>query len=244
MNIFRLLIQGKVLEWVNRYCVTHFLDPATLAMLGSAVLGAGSSYLSGKSASAQNAQNVAQSKYGQDLQRQTEIDKLLMGADLGRSGQGRAESALNRFMGDFNQSTTGTPEAVSRLQQLIRDQALPEQQRAMKLGNISRQQQGVRGIDSAVLAQQQSNALNKDLAMQAEGMALEQALRDRQARQQQAAKLAQGSFAGSIAGTTDYEPKEITVKDPAKQKKAPGVGSTIKKYAKKGYLGPWAKLLS
>lgn len=212
--------------------------------LGATAIGAGSKYLEGKQASAQNAQNVGLSKYGTQMQRLTDRDKLMMGADLGRSGQGRSEGALNRFMGDFNQATTGTPEAVSRLQQLIRDQALPEQQRAMSLGNISRQQQGVRGIDSSVLAQQQSNALNKDLAMQAEGMALEQALRDRQARQQQTAKLAQGSLAGSIAGTTDYKPKEITVEDPANQKEGGGIGATIKKAAKKGIFGVLPKLFS
>tara|TARA_R110002012_G_scaffold303138_1_gene504753 strand:+ start:516 stop:1106 length:591 start_codon:yes stop_codon:yes gene_type:complete len=191
--------------------------------LGAAAIGAGGSYLTGKATASGEKAKADASKYGSDLQSKTALnqlnldrdklrlnrDKLLMGADLGRSGQGRAEGSLNRFMGDFNQATTGTPEAVSRLQQLIRDQALPEQQRALAQGNISRQQQGVRGIDSAVLAQQQSNALNKDLAMQAEGMALEQALRDRQARQQQAAKLAQGSLAGSIAGTTNYKPAKI-----------------------------------
>ena len=179
------------------------------AVIGAGALGAAGNYLQGKATAKGEIAKADASRYGQDLQRQTQIDKLLMGADLGRSGQRRAESALNRFMGDFNEATTGTPQAVSRLQQLIREQALPEQQRAMKLGNISRQQQGIRGIDSAVLAQQQSNALNKDLAMQAEGMALEQALRDRQARQQQAAKLAQGSLAGSIAGTTNYKPEKI-----------------------------------
>lgn len=186
------------------------------AVLGAAAIGAGGNYLTGKATASGEKAKADASRYGADIQGKTALDqlrlnrdKLMMGADLGRSGQGRAESALNRFMGDFNQSTTGTPEAVSRLQQIIREQALPEQQRAMKLGNISRQQQGVRGIDSAVLAQQQSNALNKDLAMQAEGVALQQALQDRQARQAQAAKLAQGSLAGSIAGTTNYKPEKI-----------------------------------
>tara|TARA_R110000824_G_scaffold68935_3_gene177703 strand:+ start:524 stop:1072 length:549 start_codon:yes stop_codon:yes gene_type:complete len=178
-------------------------------VLGSAAIGAGGNYLTGKATASGEKAKASASRYGSDLKRQTEIDKLMMGADLGRSGQGRAEGSLNRFMGDFNQATTGTPESVSRLQQIIREQALPEQQRAMKLGNISRQQQGVRGIDSSVLAQQQSNALNKDLAMQAEGVALQQSLQDRQARQAQAAKLAQGSLAGSIAGTTSYNPTKF-----------------------------------
>lgn len=229
MNIFKLLIQGKVLDWIFGFCSLGILP--LIAALGPMAIKAGSDYLTGKQASEQNEQNVALSKYGTQLER----DKLMMGADLGRSGQGRAESALNRFMGDFNQSTTGTPQAVSRLQQLIREQALPEQQRAMKLGNISRQQQGIRGIDASVLAQQQSNALNKDLAMQAEGMALEQALRDRQARQQQAAKLAQGSLAGSIAGTTDYKIDVPELKSP---KKKPALKT--KDYVKKAAFGLFA----
>ena len=58
----------------------------------------------------------------------------------------------------------------------------------MQLGRIARQQQGVRGIDAAVLEQRQANTLNRQLAQQAENVALQQQLKDREARQQLAAQ--------------------------------------------------------
>ena len=119
-------------------------------------------------------------------------------AGLMRSMGQEASDQYQQAMGDFNASTTGTPQGVSRLQSLIREQALPEQQRAMKMGNVSRQQQGVRGIDSAVLGQQQSNALNKQLANRAESVALQQQLSDREARQKMAAQRAQQTLGKSL----------------------------------------------
>ena len=150
-----------------------------IGTVGAGALGAYGSKKAGQAQAAASKSASDVNKYATDLQRQTAIDQMMMGSELGRSGQQRADSALNRFMGDFNQATTGTPEAVTRLQQLIREQALPEQQRAMNLGNIQRQQQGVRGIDAAVLGQQQSNQMNQQLARQAEGIGLRQALQDR-----------------------------------------------------------------
>tara|TARA_R110000824_G_scaffold5678_3_gene26271 strand:- start:313 stop:909 length:597 start_codon:yes stop_codon:yes gene_type:complete len=190
-----------------------------IATIGAGALGAYGSKKAGQG-------QAAAGKYATDLQR----DQMMMGSEAGRSGQQRADSSLNRFMGDFNQSTTGTPEAVTRLQQLIREQALPEQQRAMNLGNIQRQQQGVRGIDAAVLGQQQSNQMNQQLARQAEGIGLRQALQDRQARQQQAANLAQRSLGGSIAGTSNYTP-------PATKQTASKPAMKTKDYLKKFTLG-------
>ena len=119
-------------------------------------------------------------------------------AGLMRAMGQEASDQYQQAMGDFDASSTGTPQAVSRLQSLIREQALPEQQRAMSMGNIARQQQGVRGIDSAVLAQQQSNALNKQLANRAESVALQQQLADREARQRMAAQRAQQTLGKSL----------------------------------------------
>ena len=105
-----------------------------------------------------------------------------------------AQRQYQNVMQDFEEATSGTPQAVSRLQQLIRERALPEQQKALAQGRIARQQQGVRGIDAAVLEQQQSNALQRQLAQQAEQVALEQQLRDREARQSLAAQKATQAF--------------------------------------------------
>ncbi len=77
---------------------------------------------------------------------------------------------------------------------------MPEQQRALSQGRLALQQQGVRGIDAALLQQKQANQLNKQLAMDAEKIALQQSLADRQARQQLAAQSALKSLPGIIRG--------------------------------------------
>ena len=151
-----------------------------------------------------NAANRAAERQDAQLERQFEMQRQLgqeafdREAGLMRAMGQEASDQYQQAMADFDTSTTGTPQAISRLQSLIREQALPEQQRAMKLGNISRQQQGVRGIDAAVLAQQQSNALNKQLANRAESVALQQQLADREARQRMAAQRAQQTLGKSL----------------------------------------------
>lgn len=89
---------------------------------------------------------------------------------------------------EFDAETTGTPAAVTRLQQLIRQQALPEQQRAAAQGRIALQQAGVRGPEAALMMQRQQNQMQTDLANRAEQVALQQALADRGVRQQFAAE--------------------------------------------------------
>tara|TARA_R110002051_G_scaffold235014_1_gene296485 strand:- start:222 stop:764 length:543 start_codon:yes stop_codon:yes gene_type:complete len=158
-----------------------------------------------------NAANKASEKADKQLERQYEMQQGLASQQAGfaqeafdreaglmRSMGQEASDQYQQAMGDFDTSTTGTPQAVSRLQQMIREQALPEQQRAMSQGNIARQQQGVRGIDSAVMAQQQSNALNKQLANRAESVALQQQLSDREARQKMASGRASQTLGKSL----------------------------------------------
>ena len=110
---------------------------------------------------------------------------------LGRSAEFDAETQtpfqLQRSK-EFDAETTGTPEAVTRLQQLIREQALPEQQRALAQGKIALQQAGVRGPEAALMQQRQQNRMQTDLANRAEQIALQQALSDRGTRQQFAAQ--------------------------------------------------------
>lgn len=113
---------------------------------------------------------------------------------IGQEAQSKYQQAMRQFGG----VTSGTPESVSRLQQLIRDRALPEQQRAMSQGRIARQQQGVRGIDAVVLEQQQANALQRQLAQDAENVALQQQLKDREMKQKLAADQATAAFVKSF----------------------------------------------
>ena len=129
-----------------------------------------------------------QAKKSREFQEQMAKDAFEREKDLLRATGQEAQRQYTQAMQDFDTATTGTPAAVSRLQSLIREQALPEQQRAMQLGRIARQQQGVRGIDAAVLEQRQANTLNRQLAQQAENVALQQQLKDREARQRLAAQ--------------------------------------------------------
>ena len=102
---------------------------------------------------------------------------------LGEIGQ-QAGVEYERGISDFQQATTGTPAAVTRLQELIRQQALPEQQRAAAQGRIALQQAGVRGPEAALMMQRQQNRMQTDLANRAEQVALQQALADRTAQQE------------------------------------------------------------
>lgn len=171
------------------------------AIVGSAAIGG----IGGAIGSRQNRKAAEAATEQARLGRKTRLDELRLNQDIGASGQQRGESSLNKFLGNFEQSTSGTPQQVTRLQSLIREQALPEQQRAMAQGKIARQQSGVRGIDASVLAQRQSNQLNKQLAMQAEQVGLQQALADRRAKQNLYSGLAGGSLGSSIQGTSNRE---------------------------------------
>lgn len=141
-----------------------------------------------------------QAKISRTFQEKMAKDAFERERDLLRSTGQEAQRQYTQAMQDFDTATTGTPEAISRLQSLIREQALPEQQRAMKLGKIARQQQGVRGIDAAVLEQRQANTLNRQLAQQAENVALQQQLKDREARQQLAAQRAANLQGRTLGG--------------------------------------------
>jgi|DEB0MinimDraft_6_1074348.scaffolds.fasta_scaffold88598_2 hypothetical protein len=88
---------------------------------------------------------------------------------------------------------TGTPEAITRLQGLIRERALPEQQQALSRTKLAQQQAGVRGLEAALMAQQQATRMGTDLARAAEEVALKQALSDRGLRQQEALRRQQSA---------------------------------------------------
>ncbi len=173
-----------------------------VGLIGSKIAGDASS----KAAARQAQSQKESSQYGVDQRRKTALDQLLAGLDVGRSGQSRASQQYGRSMADFRQDTTGTPTQISKLQELIRQQALPEQRRAMSQGRLALQQQGVRGPESALMQQMQANTMQESLANRAQQVALQQQLRDRERRAQLAAAQSAQALPGSIAGTTNYKP--------------------------------------
>ncbi len=113
------------------------------------------------------------------LQLQQQLAQL-SGQQLGQEeALQRAQQAQSMGESAFQQMTSGTPEAITRLQGLIRERALPEQQQALSRTKLAQQQAGVRGPEAALMAQQQATRMGTDLARAAEEVALKQALEDR-----------------------------------------------------------------
>lgn len=114
-----------------------------------------------------------------NLQLQQQLAQL-RGQELGQEeALQRAQQAQSAGESAFQQMTSGTPEAIARLQGLIRKRALPEQQEALSRTKLAQQQAGVRGTEAALMAQQQATKMGTDLARAAEEVALKQALEDR-----------------------------------------------------------------
>jgi hypothetical protein len=114
-----------------------------------------------------------------ELQLQQQLAQL-RGQQLGQEeALQRAQQAQSMGESAFQQMTSGTPEAITRLQGLIRERALPEQQQALSRTKLAQQQAGVRGPEAALMAQQQATRMGTDLARAAEEVALKQALEDR-----------------------------------------------------------------
>lgn len=137
----------------------------------------------------QKSREFAAEESEKQFERERELQK-----SIGQEAQSKYQQAMRQF----GSASRGTPQAVTRLQQLIRERALPEQQRAMAQGRIARQQQGIRGIDAAVLEQQQANELQRQLAQDAENVALQQQLADREMRQKLAGEQATQAFLKSL----------------------------------------------
>lgn len=235
-NFISSVVYGRFLEWFFRPMFNFFIDPVTAAQFAPAVLSLIGAGVQGRSASQAAKQQAAQSRYGSDLQRQSQVEDLELRRQmanrelaLGRSGQERAASQFQRSMSDFARDTTGTPTQISRLQNLIRQQALPEQRRAMAQGRLALEQQGVRGPESALLQQMQSNRLQESLANRAQQVALQQALADRQTRAKLAAEQSMQAFPGSMSGTvdTDIEEMQSTQIEPERTKKRPSTGENL-----------------
>lgn len=114
-----------------------------------------------------------------ELQLEQQLAQL-RGQQLGQEeALQRAQQAQSMGESAFQQMTSGTPEAITRLQGLIRERALPEQQQALSRTKLAQQQAGVRGVEAALMAQQQATRMGTDLARAAEEVALKQALEDR-----------------------------------------------------------------
>lgn len=153
------------------------------AIIGGALMGEGSKS-AGKS-------SKEASKYSADVQKQIADAQIaqklgeLQGAQIGQEeALQRGQDIYGKGSDQFRRNTTGTPEEIGRLQQLIRNRATKEQAQALSRGKLGLSQAGVRGPEAALMTQMQSNELAEALGGQVQELALKQQLADRDKRAQ------------------------------------------------------------
>jgi hypothetical protein len=165
------------------------------AAIGAATIGAGVSAYSAsqqqKAIKGQTAEQAALTR--EQLQQQKEFSErefakelaVLTGTELGQEeALARAQEREAAGIAGFLAATGGTPEEVTRLQQIIREQQLPEQQQALRRAKLAQTQAGVRGPEAALLQQMQASELAKTLGLEVEKLGLEEALRRQRSREQ------------------------------------------------------------
>ena len=181
-----------------------------------------------------------------DISRKTSKEQLaqqlnqLQGIQLGQ------EEALKRAQDIYGQQTgtvadlqrqqiaqlQETPGAITELQQLIRDRALPEQQQALRQTKLAQAQAGVRGPEAALQQAMQASRMGTQLAQSTQEVALRQALEDRamqqEALQRQQEFAKQQALAG-LAQTLAPVQKVAEKEKKEKQKTVMGMPIPIKK---------------
>jgi len=147
------------------------------------------------------------SKYATDAQKQMQMQQLaqqyaqLMGMQAGQEDAlQRATNQYDLSNNAFLQNTTGTPEAITNLQNMIRRQQTPEQQQALAQGKVALNQAGVRGPEAALMSTMQSNKLAESLGDAVNSIGLQQQLADR------ARRAEYGANQSNMALQTRFQP--------------------------------------
>lgn len=124
---------------------------------------------------------------------------MLTGGQIGQEeALARAQEREAAGIAQFLAATEGTPGEVTRLQQIIREQQLPEQQQALRRARLAQTQAGVRGPEAALLQQMQARELGKQLGLEVEKIGLEEALRRERSREQFAGAQALAAQAATL----------------------------------------------
>ena len=151
--------------------------------------------------------NLEASRYSTDAQKQMQMQQLaqqyaqLMGMQSGQEDAlGRATNQYDLSNNAFLQNTTGTPQAITDLQGMIRRQETPEQQQALAQGKVALNQAGVRGPEAALMSTMQSNNLAQSLGDRVNSIGLQQQLGDR------ARRAEYGANQSNMALQTRFQP--------------------------------------
>jgi hypothetical protein len=146
-----------------------------------------------------------------DLQRELTEQQLierraeLLGRERGQEeALSRATKIGEQAQQQFMAATEGRPEQIRRLQEIIRQQRLPEQQQAIKRGQLSLQQAGVRGPEATQQTQMLAGRLGRELGFDVEKLALEEELRRQRSREQMAGQRGLVSLAQQLQPIQRY----------------------------------------
>lgn len=129
----------------------------------------------------------------------------LLGRERGQEeAQKRATEIGEQSQQQFMAATEGRPEQITRLQEIIRQQRLPEQQQAIKRGQLALQQAGVRGPEATQQTQMLAGRLGRELGFDVEKLALEEELRRQRSREQMAGQRGLVSLAQQLQPIQRY----------------------------------------
>jgi|DEB0MinimDraft_6_1074348.scaffolds.fasta_scaffold21681_2 hypothetical protein len=178
------------------------------AIGAAAVGGVATAYAGAQQQKASQKQTEAQLQLSQEqLAQQKELAMQQFAKELGiLSGtQAGQEEALQRAtkIGEqaqqqFMAATEDRPEQITRLQEIIRQQRLPEQQQAIKRGQLALQRAGVRGPEAGQQTQMLIGRLGRELGFDVEKLALEEAMRRQRSREQFAGAQALAAQAAAL----------------------------------------------
>lgn len=133
----------------------------------------------------------------------------LLGIERGQEeALDRATKIGEQAQQQFMTATEGRPEQITRLQEIIRQQRLPEQQQAIKRGQLALQQAGVRGPEAAQQTAMLAGRLGRELGFDVEKLALEEDLRRKRSREQMAGQRGLVSLAQQLKPIQRYEAQQ------------------------------------
>ena len=117
------------------------------------------------------------------------MEQQLTGIERGQQeALQRALMAGRRAEQQYMTATEGRPEGITRLQEILRQQALPEQQQVLRRTKLAQVQAGVRGPEAALQTAMASGRLARELGFDVEKLGIQEELRRQQSREQLAAQ--------------------------------------------------------
>lgn len=177
------------------------------AVLGGVVVGEYQKSQGEKQREAQKELTQEQADLQRELTEQQIIERRaeLLGRERGQEeAQRRAAEIGEQAQQQFMAATEGRPEQITRLQEIIRQQRLPEQQQAIKRGQLALQQAGVRGPEAAQQTAMLAGRLGRELGFDVEKLALEEELRRKRSREQMAGQRGLVSLAQQLQPIQRY----------------------------------------